>query len=144
MLKFKRDFNNRLQIEILFVKGLNDKEDEIRELNNFLIKLKPDIIDLNTVDRPPAYDVKPLSFDELFKISMMFDKSLNINIATRNRDINQKFNYSKIEIVETLKRRPLKAEDIELLFDIESKIRVDKLLEEKRIELNRGFYQIKE
>jgi len=143
MLEFRKKFKNRFQIEILFVKGINDKKEEIEKLNQFLLELKPNIIDLNSIDRPPAYRVEGLSYNELFEISTLFSKELNINIANKKR-IDAKFSYSKEEILETIKRRPLKREDIEALFDINSKKELEALLKTQKIELKNGFYQLKE
>ncbi len=57
MLDFKKSYRGKLQIEILFVKGVNDNPKEIEKLNQFLIELEPDSIDLNTVDRPPVTEL---------------------------------------------------------------------------------------
>jgi wyosine [tRNA(Phe)-imidazoG37] synthetase (radical SAM superfamily) len=142
MLEFTKLYNGTLQIEILFVKGVNDKPKEIEELNSFLLQLKPDIIDLSTIDRPPAFNVKPLSYSELYEISLLFDASLNINIATKNRDIKSLYNYSKDEIIATLSMRPLREDDIEVLFTKESKESLQELLNSSKIKLDNGFYRV--
>jgi wyosine [tRNA(Phe)-imidazoG37] synthetase (radical SAM superfamily) len=142
MLDFKKSYRGKLQIEILFVKGVNDNPKEIEKLNQFLIELEPDSIDLNTVDRPPAYRVEPLSYDELFQISLAFNPKLNINIVSKNRAVKEKFHYSKDEILETLKRRPLSLEDIKILFDSTSKENLQKLLDNSIIKLQNGFFTL--
>ena len=121
MLEFKKIFKGDLLIEILFVEGVNDNLDEVKELNNFLLKLKPSRIDIGTVDRPPAYNIKPISYDKLYELSLAFDKSLNITIATKQNSKAEKFNYSKEQIISTLKRRPLTKNDVEILFSEDSK-----------------------
>ncbi len=121
MLSFKKRFKGVLKIEILFVEGINDKVDEIKELNKFLLKLKPNSIDLSTIDRPPAFDVKAISYDKMYRILNCFDKSLNVNIVSKNRDIQDKLDFSKDEIINILKRRPLNKEDIDILFTSSAK-----------------------
>jgi len=140
MIEFTKVYKGVLQIEILFVKGVNDKIDEIKELNSFLKELKPNIIDLSTIDRPPAYNVEALSFDQLHKIALMFDKDLKINIASKKRYVVSKFNYTKEQILATLSRRPLTSEDINLLFDETSKQNFKELLNNNKIALKDGFY----
>ncbi|MEA3433130.1 MAG: radical SAM protein, partial [Campylobacterota bacterium] len=54
MLNFKSKYNGPLVIEILIVKKLNDSEEEIAKLNEYLLKLQPTRIDIGTIDRPPA------------------------------------------------------------------------------------------
>ncbi len=133
MLAFKSRYNGPLVIEILIVKTLNDSKEEIAKLNEYLLKLQPTRIDIGTIDRPPAYDVKPVSYEKLLEISHLFDSSLPVYIASRKKAEISASSYSDDEILETLSKRPLTAEDIEALFDDESQNRVQDLLHEKKI-----------
>jgi wyosine [tRNA(Phe)-imidazoG37] synthetase (radical SAM superfamily) len=128
MLEFKQKFTNPLIIEILMVKGVNDSIVEIEALNSYLIKLNPTRVDLGTIDRPPAYSVKPLSYEELREATLFFDSSLPIYIATRKKVTGKPSSYSKYEILETIKKRPLTEDDIDVLFDKQSKRRVEEML----------------
>jgi len=130
MLEFKENFNKDLLIEILFVEGVNDNSTEVQELNSFLIKLNPTRVDIGTVDRPPAYSIKPICYDKLYELSLEFDNSLNIAIATKQPLKSAKFNYTKDEIINTLKRRPLTKDDIDILFNKDSKKRLLELLKD--------------
>jgi len=148
MLEFKKQYKGNLQIEILFVEGLNDKKEEIAKLNEFLLELKPHSIDLSTIDRPPAFDVKPLSFDKMHKILEQFDSSLPVHIVSKNKEVKDKFDYSKDEIINTLQRRPLSKDDIELLFTPRAKHNLEELIKEGIIELKNvnsdSFYTLKQ
>ena len=135
MLDFKRKYQGPLVIEILIVKTLNDSEEEIAQLNAFLLKLKPTRIDIGTIDRPPAFDVKPVSYAELLHISHLFDSSLPVYIASRKKADISSDSYTYEEILETLSKRPLTKEDIEALFDEESQKRVENLLHKQKIKL---------
>jgi len=141
MLAFKSKFANSLIIEILMVKGINDSQEEIAELNRYLLKLNPTRIDIGTIDRPPAYRVEPLSYEDLHKISLDFDASLPIYIASRKKVVQKPSSYSFDEIIATIKKRPLTYDDIEVLFDSQSKNRVEKLIDNQELELvNSGGY----
>ena len=133
MLAFKRRYKGPLVIEILIVKTLNDSKEEIAKLNEYLLKLQPTRIDIGTIDRPPAYKVKPVSYEELLEISHLFDSSLPVYIASRKKAEISASSYSKEEILETLSKRPLTQEDIEALFDEESQKRVEDLLGKEKI-----------
>jgi wyosine [tRNA(Phe)-imidazoG37] synthetase (radical SAM superfamily) len=135
MLDFKSKYSGPLIIEILIVKTLNDSEEEIAKLNKYLLKLQPTRIDIGTIDRPPAFDVKPVSYEELLHISHLFDASLPIYIASRKKADIQASRYSEEQILETLSKRPLTAEDIEALCDKESQKRVENLLNTSKIKL---------
>ena len=134
MLAFRREFPNvPLIIETLFVKTLNDKPEEIAALNDFFLKLRPARIDIGTIDRPPAYAVKPLSYEELYAVSHLFDPSLPVYIASRKKVESKPEHYTIEEILQTLSKRPLTQDDIEILFDTESQKRLELLIKEGKI-----------
>lgn len=135
MLEFKSKYSGPLVIEILIVKTLNDSEEEIAKLNEYLLKLQPTRIDIGTIDRPPAFDVKPVSYEELLHISHLFDSTLPVYIASRKKADISSSSYSYEEILETLSKRPLTQEDIEALFDEESQKRAENLLHKQKIKL---------
>jgi len=133
MLAFKKGYSGPLIIETLFVKTLNDRPEEITALNGFFLKLQPARIDIGTIDRPPAYDVKPLSYEDLHRIAHLFDPSLPIYIASRKKVESEPERYTEEEILQTLSKRPLTPEDIEILFDQESQEKLETLLKEGKV-----------
>ncbi len=133
MLDFKAMTQHPLIIEVLIVEGINDKAKEIEALNAFLLQLSPDRIDLGTIDRPPAYAVKPISYEQLLALSRLFDPSLAVHITQRKTIDSKPSAYSKEEIITTLRKRPLTADDIAILFDEGSQKRLEKLLNEGKI-----------
>ncbi len=134
MLDFRQEYRGALIVEILVVKGINDKAEEFQALNRYLLDLKPDRIDLGTIDRPPAYSVNPVDYETLRELSLLFDPSLHVHITSR-RDIEtlSSSSFSEEEILHTLAKRPLTSEDIQLLFDPDSRKRLTKLLKEEKI-----------
>lgn len=131
--EFSRVYKGKLFIEILFVHGLNDTVEEVAKLNEILITLNSTRIDLGTIDRPPAYPIMGISYKELHDISLMFDNRLPIHIASRIHAEPNNSYYSSEDILNTLDKRPLTIDDINLLFDDESKKRLDALIKEKKI-----------
>ncbi|RLA70189.1 MAG: radical SAM protein [Epsilonproteobacteria bacterium] len=135
MLAFKNRYNGPLIIEILIVKTLNDSKEEIAKLNEYLLKLQPTRIDIGTIDRPPAFDVKPVTYGSLLKISHLFDPGLPVYIASRKKAEISPSSYSDEDILETLSKRPLTTEDLEVLFDEQSQNRVHNLLRKDKIKI---------
>jgi len=133
VIEFTKAFKGKLFIEILFVHGLNDTPDEIKKLNDVLLKLNVARIDLGTIDRPPAYPVSGLSYKELHDASLLFDASLPIHIASRVHAEPNNSHYDDEEILNTLDKRPLTMDDINLLFDEDSKKRLQKLMSDTKI-----------
>jgi wyosine [tRNA(Phe)-imidazoG37] synthetase (radical SAM superfamily) len=126
--EFSEKYDGELVIEILIVKGLNDREDEIKKISNFLSTIKLTRVDLGTLDRPPAYRVKPVTYQELFKLSMLFPQTVPINIIAKRDSSKKRFHFNEEQIISTLKRRPLTDEDLEELFDDSSKENLYSLL----------------
>jgi len=131
--EFSKEYKGKLFIEILFVHGLNDTKEEIEKLNDVLLSINASRIDLGTIDRPPAYPVIGISYKELHQLAQLFNSSLPIHIASRQHAEANKATYSEEDIINTLDKRPLTQEDINLLFDDSSKKRLQKLLQEKKI-----------
>jgi len=133
VIAFSKKYRGKLFIEILFVHGLNDTKDEITKLNSVLKELQCTRVDLGTIDRPPAYPVVGISYKELHAISMMFESSIPIHIASRVHAEPNNSHYLEEEILNTLDKRPLTRDDINLLFDEQSIENLNRLIQEKKI-----------
>ena len=133
MCDFSKETKNDFVLEILFVKDLNDKDDELILLYDAVKKINPKRVDIGTIDRPPAYEVTPVSYEFLESVANRFE-NINTNIIYKNRPkCIQYFDIEEIKSI--LKRRPLTKEDIENMFDEKSKLNLNKLLENKMITL---------
>jgi len=131
--RFSHLYKGKLFIEILFVKGINDALSEIEALNTALLGIRCERIDIGTIDRPPAYPVQGMNFEELYTLSRRFDSSLPIHIVSRTHVSATQNTYGDDEILTTLNKRPLTMEDIDALFDEESKERFKKMLHQGKI-----------
>jgi len=131
--EFSKVYKGKLFMEILFVHGLNDTKEEIAKLNEALLDIDASRVDLGTIDRPPAYPVMGISYKELHEASLMFDSSLPIHIASRVHAEPNNSEYSNEDILNTLDKRPLTMDDIDLLFDEISKKRLETLLKENKV-----------
>lgn len=133
VIEFSKIYKGQLFIEILVVRTLNDTKDEISKLNEVLLQLQVQRIDLGTIDRPPAYAVSGVSYKELYNISLMFDSTLPIHIASRTHAEPNKQYYSDEEILNTLDKRPLTIDDIDLIFEEDTKKRFLSMVSENTI-----------
>lgn len=138
VIDFSQQFRGKLYIEVLFVHGVNDAKEEVEAINKVLEQLSyVERIDIGTIDRPPAYKVQGISYGELFEISKLFSKTLPIHIASRVHAESCASHYTSDEIKNTLDKRPLTKEDIELLFDENSKKDLESMIKNKEIGINR-------
>jgi wyosine [tRNA(Phe)-imidazoG37] synthetase (radical SAM superfamily) len=135
MVEFKHRTTHPLIIEILIVKGINDKASEIDALNDFLLELHPDRIDLGTIDRPPAYDVRPVTYETLYNLSKIFDPALPIYIASRKSAPKKQDSYNTEEIIATIAKRPLTQDDVSILFDAQSQQLLQNMLQNGKIKV---------
>lgn len=128
VIEFSQIYRGKLFIEILFVYGLNDTKEEIQKLGEVLHKIKCQRIDIGTIDRPPAYPVMGISYKELHNIALSFDANLPIYMTSRVHAEPNNLYHTKEEILNTLDKRPLTMDDINLLFDEKSKENLNDLL----------------
>jgi len=114
MIEFSKIHKNSFVLEILFVKDLNDNNEELELLYKAIKKINPHRVDIGTINRPPAYKVKPISYEKLDYIASYF-KGMNINIVSKNSKKAIQ-DYNQNEIIALLQRRPLTLDDINNLF----------------------------
>jgi wyosine [tRNA(Phe)-imidazoG37] synthetase (radical SAM superfamily) len=143
MCEFRKIHKKQLITESLFVSTLNDSEEEVSKIYEALKRINPDRVDIGTIDRPPAYDVKPISYDRLLEIANSFE-NLPVTIAHKKKSINLQ-NFSDEAILALLNRRPLTKDDIESTFDKNSKKRLENLVKIGKITIvnnnNVEFYR---
>jgi wyosine [tRNA(Phe)-imidazoG37] synthetase (radical SAM superfamily) len=131
-MEFGKVFKNTLVIEVLLVKGINDNIEEMQKIADILQRLKPDRVDLGTIDRPPAYDVKPVKEEKLEELAKLF-KGLNISLIRKNTPL-KKVDFTKDELVELISHRPQSSFDIEHFFSAKSKKVLEDLLKEEKVQ----------
>lgn len=115
LISLRQEFKGKIYLEVFLVPGLNDTESELILLKKAISKIQPDLIQLNTLDRPGTEKwVKPLSWRSLEKIVEFF-KPLPAEIISspHKRKQIQSFNQSIADqIIETIKRRPATDKDL--------------------------------
>ncbi|MBL6988177.1 MAG: radical SAM protein [Bacteriovoracaceae bacterium] len=152
--QFRNEYSGQLWLEIFLVGTINNSKEELEHFRSILTELRPDKVQLNTLDRPGTEAwVEPLSQANMEGISQILGHS-NIEIISKaspkksqiivpNKDIPSR-------IVEMVKRRPCTISDLKETFDIPSDVlqmHVNNLLESKTISIakeDRGdFFVIK-
>ena len=127
MKEFRKEYQGELVVEILLVRGVNDKIEEMEKLRDVLKEISPNRVDLGTIDRPPSYRVYPVSEEELFRMAEILE-GLCVNVVCKGDYAVTKRDFTKSEILSLLKRRPQTKEDIERQFSEKSKTVLKELL----------------
>jgi len=153
LVDFRREFDGKIWLEVLILPGYNDNIRDLELLKKAFERIKPDTIQLNTLDRPGV--IKGLKAAGRRKLQEIVDfwNLDNIEIIAavpERRDIKSYREDVETAILETIVRRPCTLDDLVKILGIHIN-EINKYLgvleDEDKIETiqqERGiFYQIK-
>ncbi|PID92407.1 MAG: radical SAM protein [Bacteroidetes bacterium] len=113
--KFGEEFGGRIWLEIFILPGFNDDEKNLLALQDAIALIKPDRVQLNTLDRPGAVKgLYPASIGQLEAIRARFGGD-NVEIIAPPEDRNKAMAYrndTEAVILETISRRPCTLNDL--------------------------------
>ncbi len=111
----RKEYKGEIWLEIFLLKGYNDSLDELELLKKAILKIKPNRVQLNTLDRPGTVaDLIPLSKSELQKIVATWNLP-NVEIIASAPERESIESYSgdiETAILETIARRPCTLDDL--------------------------------
>jgi wyosine [tRNA(Phe)-imidazoG37] synthetase (radical SAM superfamily) len=110
---FREQFKGQIWLEVMLVKGINDRTDAIESLQRVIPELGADKTQLNTVIRPPseAY-TRSLDYDEMSRIKSYLGEKSEIIPRFSRRGQNMYKKDLKDQILDLLGRRPVTVRDI--------------------------------
>ena len=112
---FRDQYTGRIALEILILPGINDSREELLLLKEACGKIRPDVIQLNTLDRPGVVTgIRPAGAEELDRVKELF-LPLNVEIiaAAFKRKKEQSYRSDmEAAILETIRRRPCTVKDL--------------------------------
>ncbi len=115
LVDFRKQFKGEMWLEVFILHGYNDNTQDLKSLKDAFIKIKPDIIQINTLDRPGAVEnLKPASKLELQKIKDFWNLD-NVEIIAsvpERKNIKSYRKDTETAILETIARRPCTIDDI--------------------------------
>ncbi|MEN8204031.1 MAG: radical SAM protein [Bacteroidota bacterium] len=118
---FCREFQGEIWMEVLILPGYNDDKENLSAIREVLQTLKPDRIQLNTLDRPGTVQgLRASTHEELNRIAADWGLE-QVEIIAPPADRKKKTSYrSDLEsvILETLSRRPCTLKDLESIMGI--------------------------
>ena len=154
LIDLREEYKGKIWLEIFLLKNYNDSEKELDLLKKAIIKINPDSIQLNTLDRPgTVMDLIPLSRNELQKIIdyWKLPKVEIIASAPERTNIDSYSGDIETAILETIARRPCTLDDLHRFLGIHIN-EINKYLgpleadnKIKSVSLERGvFYELKQ
>ena len=121
LVDFRQAFKGRIWLEIFILPGYNDDEQELTALKNAILRIRPDAVQLNTLDRPGTLeDLKGATREELERIREFWGMD-NINIIAafpQRKNIRSYREDTETAIMETLLRRPCTLDDLSALLGL--------------------------
>lgn len=150
LIKFRNNYMGKFHLEVFVLPGFNDNIKDLHALKNAIEKIRPDLIQLNSLDRPGVKrGIRPATYEELHNIIEIWGfKNVEIISSHALKNIKNRGNIEDIEtsIIDTIKRRPCTIDDLTKILnknDIEIKKYLDKLEKENKIsleKLERGIF----
>lgn len=113
--EFRKEFKGKIWLEVLIIPGYNDNEPDLKLLTKAFMKIMPDSIQLNSLDRPGVIpDIRAAGKDELQHIVDYWglDNVEIIAAAPKRKDIKSYRKDIETAILETIFRRPCTLEDL--------------------------------
>ncbi|KAA3619447.1 MAG: radical SAM protein [Calditrichaeota bacterium] len=108
IITFSKEYSGPIWLEILFVKGINDTPEEVQLLIEAAKKIDADLIQLNTIVRPPAENnVQPLSEAELNAIQKLFGDRAEVVANFKASKSQAKEESHGDRIYDLIMRRPV-------------------------------------
>ncbi len=139
LVKLGADFKGEIRLEIFIVPGINDTPHELAALKKAIEQIKPDRVQLGTLDRPGTETwVEAADSHNMQKVSAYLNRAELIGtFQPRQKIASFKEEHSR-NILQILRRRPCTIKDLEQILDIhpaELQKYVHDLLERGKIEV---------
>ena len=112
LIQLRREFTGEIWLEIFIVPGLNDGDEDLQLLKKVIKKIKPDKIQLNTLDRPGTESwVMPANKAELERIASLLGAEIIANFESR-KGVKSFSRDVEANMLSTLRRRPCTSKDL--------------------------------
>ena len=113
LIDLRKECTGTYQLEVFILKGVNDTDEEVMDLVRCVEKINPDLVQLNTVTRPPAdSDAAPVAKERMNEIAAMFTVPTEVIADFTKAHVTSEAKAGREAVLETIRRRPCSLEDI--------------------------------
>ncbi len=115
IIEFRKEYKGKIWLEVLIIPGYNNSKEDLKLLKKAFNKIKPDSIQLNTLDRPGVIPgIKAANKEELEQIADFWglDNIEIIAAAPSRKEIKSFRDDVESAILETIFRRPCTVDDL--------------------------------
>ncbi len=118
---FRKEYSGKIHLEILFLSGYNDTPEDLDALKAAILKINPDSVQLNTLDRPGTVaGLQPMSRQQMQQI-VRYWKLPNVEIIAKAPDRKKITAYREdleSAILGTIVRRPCTLDDLQKILGL--------------------------
>ncbi len=115
LIDFRKEYEGKIHLEIFLLPEFNYNYDEFDNLKEAIQKIKPDSVQLNTLDRPGTIpDLKPATREQLEKVIEYWGMT-NVEIiaaAAKRKEVQSYRQDAEEAIMGMIGRRPCTIEDL--------------------------------
>ncbi len=115
LVQFRKEYTGKIWLEVLIIPGINDSKENLDALKEAFVKITPDEIQLNTLDRPGTVEnIRAATRAELQHIVDYWNLP-EVKIIAAAPDRKKIVSYrsdTENAILETIKRRPCTLDDL--------------------------------
>lgn len=117
LIRIREEFQGEIWLEVFLLEGINAKESDVEKISQWVKEIRPEKIQLNSVDRPPAErSARRCSEEELIRLSRLFHQKVEVigGFRSQGRGGVEKLRSGKImdEIMAIIRRRPCRLDDL--------------------------------
>ncbi len=142
LVSLRREYHGEICLEIFIAPGINDTPEELAALKSALERIKPDRIQLGTLDRPGTEEwLEPADYHTMQHIASCLGNAEIIGKFKPGPKITTFNDSHSRQIYETLKRRPCTVADLKALLNLrpaEIQKYINHLLARGEIEIDHG------
>ena len=121
LIDFRKEYKGKIWLEILILPDINDSIKDLQLLKDAIVKIDPDKVQLNTLDRPGTVNnLRPANKAELQQIVNFWNFKNTEIIASvpERKDMKSYREDTETAILETISRRPCTLNDLSQILGI--------------------------
>jgi len=113
LIDFRKIFSGQYWLEVFLLNEVTTSQTEIDKLKNCISAIEPDLVQVNTVTRPPAEDfAQSVPKKQLEEITAQLYSKAEVIADYRNVHKEENFSAKREDIITLLERRPCSIDDI--------------------------------
>lgn len=115
LVAFRKEFTGQIWLEVMIIPGYNDAPEELTAIRDAILRISPDKIQINTLDRPGTLSgLRAATANELNQIIRLWNLPQAEIIASAVTRKSHQAYHKDIEgaILETISRRPCTLDDL--------------------------------